>query len=33
MKMKFLINMGAALAMGAASPAVPATLAMARDGY
>ena len=33
MKMKFLINMGAALAMGAASLAVTATPAMARDGY
>ena len=33
MKMKFLINMGAALAMGAASLAATATPAMARDGY
>ncbi len=33
MKMKFLINMGAALAMGAASLAVTATPAMARDGW
>lgn len=33
MKMKFLVNMGAALAMGAASLAATATPAMARDGY
>ena len=33
MKMKFLVNMGAALAMGAASLAVTATPAMARDHY
>ena len=33
MKMKFLVNMGAALAMGAVSLAATATPAMARDGY
>ena len=33
MKMKYLINLGAALAMGAASLAVTATPAMARDGW
>ncbi|AJR22656.1 MULTISPECIES: glycine zipper 2TM domain-containing protein [Sphingobium] len=33
MKTKFLINLGAALAMGAASLAVTATPAMARDGW
>jgi hypothetical protein len=33
MKMKFLVNMGAALAMGVASIAATATPAMARDGY
>ncbi len=33
MKTKFLINMGAALAMGVASLAATATPAMARDGY
>src|SRR3546814_20796815 len=32
MKTKFLINLGAALAMGAASLAVTATPALARDG-
>lgn len=33
MKMKFLVNMGAALAMGAASLVATASPAMARDGY
>ncbi|KQN10109.1 hypothetical protein ASE85_04085 [Sphingobium sp. Leaf26] len=33
MKMKFLVNLGAALAMGAASFAVTATPAAARDHY
>ena len=33
MKTKFLINMGAALAMGVASLAATATPAMARDGW
>ncbi|EXS69758.1 glycine zipper 2TM domain-containing protein [Sphingobium sp. Ant17] len=33
MKMKFLVNLGAALAMGAASLAVTATPAMAQNGY
>ncbi|MEC3950325.1 glycine zipper 2TM domain-containing protein [Sphingobium sp. HWE2-09] len=33
MKMQFLVNMGAALAMGAASLAMTASPAMARDGY
>lgn len=33
MKIKYLINMGAALAMGVASLAATATPAMARDGY
>ncbi|MGC4251225.1 MAG: glycine zipper 2TM domain-containing protein [Sphingobium sp.] len=33
MKMKFLVNMGAALAMGVASFAVTASPAMARDGW
>ncbi|MEJ7934564.1 glycine zipper 2TM domain-containing protein [Sphingobium sp. AN558] len=33
MKTKFLINMGAALAMGVASLAATASPAMARDGY
>ena len=33
MKMKFLVNLGAALAMGAASLAATATPAMARDHY
>ncbi|BAV65732.1 glycine zipper 2TM domain-containing protein [Sphingobium cloacae] len=33
MKMKFLVNMGAALAMGVASFAVTATPAMARHGW
>lgn len=33
MKTKFLINMGAALAMGVASFAATASPAMARDGY